>query len=139
MPQPQTTNQTKVQHQLMKTTETPPPPSSSSSPLADQTSMISELMKKNPELFKDNKPVKIKVMTKDANGKNTVKFITVKAASPSPGNFLRKFVKLVQFEICTTEKKIVKYNAIHCIFLSARYFKKYCGKSKQDEQQEKCH
>ena len=51
MPQPQTTNQTKVQHQLMKTTETPPP-SSSSSPLADQTSMISELMKKNPELFK---------------------------------------------------------------------------------------
>ena len=83
MPQPQTTNQTKVQHQLMKTTETPPP-SSSSSPLADQTSMISELMKKNPELFKDNKPVKIKVMTKDANGKNTVKFITVKA-SPSPG------------------------------------------------------
>ena len=76
MPQPQTTNQTK----LMKTTETPP----SSSPLADQTSMISELMKKNPELFKDNKPVKIKVMTKDANGKNTVKFITVKA-SPSPG------------------------------------------------------
>ena len=104
MPQPQTTNQTKVQHQLMKTTETPPP-SSSSSPLADQTSMISELMKKNPELFKDNKPVKIKVMTKDANGKNTVKFITVKAASPSPGNFLRKFVKLVQFEICTTEKK----------------------------------
>ena len=96
MPQPQTTNQTKVQHQLMKTTETPPPPSSSSSPLADQTSMISELMKKNPELFKDNKPVKIKVMTKDANGKNTVKFITVKAASPSLGNFLRKFVKLVQ-------------------------------------------
>ena len=92
MPQPQTTNQTKVQHQLMKTTETPPP-TSSSSPLADQTSMISELMKKNPELFKDNKPVKIKVMTKDANGKNTVKFITVKAASPSPGNFLRKFVK----------------------------------------------
>ena len=82
MPQPQTTNQTKVQ-QLMKTTETPPS-SSSSSPLADQTSMISELMKKNPELFKDNKPVKIKVMTKDANGKNTVKFITVKA-SPSPG------------------------------------------------------
>ena len=80
MPQPQTTNQTKVQ-QLMKTTETPSP---SSSPLADQTSMISELMKKNPELFKDNKPVKIKVMTKDANGKNTVKFITVKA-SPSPG------------------------------------------------------
>ena len=79
MPQPQTTSQTKVQ-QLMKTTETPP----SSSPLADQTSMISELMKKNPELFKDNKPVKIKVMTKDANGKNTVKFITVKA-SPSPG------------------------------------------------------
>ena len=40
-------------------------------------------MKKNPELFKTNKPVKIKVMTKDSNGKNTVKFITVKA---SPAN-----------------------------------------------------
>ena len=41
-------------------------------------------MKKNPELFKTNKPVKIKVMTKDSNGKNTVKFITVKASPAAP-------------------------------------------------------
>ena len=53
---------------------------SGSTSVPDQTTMISELMKKNPDLFKGNKPVKIKVMTKDANGKSTVKFITVKAS-----------------------------------------------------------
>ena len=41
-------------------------------------------MRKNPDLFKGNKPVKIKVMTKDANGKNVVKVITVKAQSVLP-------------------------------------------------------
>ena len=45
----------------------------------DHTTMIAELMRKNPDLFKGNKPVKIRVMSKDANGKNSVKVITVKA------------------------------------------------------------
>jgi hypothetical protein len=47
--------------------------------ISDQNAMISELMKKNPELFKGNKSVKLKVMTKDATGKSVVKVITVKA------------------------------------------------------------
>lgn len=50
-----------------------------STPAADHTPIIAELMRKNPEMFKGNKPVKIKVMTKDAKGKNVVKVITVKA------------------------------------------------------------
>ena len=49
----------------------------------DHSQMIADLMRKNPDLFKGNKPVKIKVMTKDANGKNVVKVITVKAQPQS--------------------------------------------------------
>ena len=41
-------------------------------------------MRKNPDLFKGNKPVKIKVMTKDAEGKSVVKVITVKAQPHLP-------------------------------------------------------
>ena len=59
----------------------------------DHTAMIGELMRKNPDLFKGNKPVKIKVMSKDANGKNSVKVITVKA-QPQIG---------AHVEVCTTK------------------------------------
>ena len=59
----------------------------------DHTAMIAELMKKNPELFKGNKPVKIRVMSKDASGKNSVKVITVKA-QPQIG---------AHVEVCTTK------------------------------------
>lgn len=45
----------------------------------DQSQVINEVLKKYPNLFKDNKSVKIKIMTKDASGKNVTKFITLKA------------------------------------------------------------
>ena len=81
MPEPQSSVSSPVQT-VTPITAKPKPDSdsASSSAVPDQTTMISELMKKNPDLFKGNKPVKIKVMTKDANGKSTVKFITVKAS-----------------------------------------------------------
>ena len=46
---------------------------------ANQTQLINEVLKKYPNLIKDNKAVKIKVLTKDPTGKNVTKFITLKA------------------------------------------------------------
>ena len=44
-----------------------------------QTQLINEVLKKYPNLIKNNKAVKIKVMTKDTTGKNVTKFITLKS------------------------------------------------------------
>ena len=59
-------------------------PKAKKSPEPDHSGVIAELMRKNPDLFKGNKPVKIKVMTKDAEGKSVVKVITVKAQPHLP-------------------------------------------------------
>merc|ERR1719419_225041 len=45
----------------------------------EQSQVINEVLKKYPNLFKDNKNVKIKIMTKDSTGKSVTKFITLKA------------------------------------------------------------
>lgn len=52
-------------------------------PVADQAQVINEVMKKYPNLFKDNKQVKIKVVTKDPAGRSVTKLITLKS-HPSP-------------------------------------------------------
>ena len=64
-----------------------------------QAQVITELLKKHPNLLRDNKAVKVKIMTKDAAGKSVTKFITLKAqqneqptepvrtSSPLPGGF----------------------------------------------------
>ena len=64
-----------------------------------QAQVITELLKKHPNLLRDNKAVKVKIMTKDAEGKSVTKFITLKAqqtepttetareSSPLPGGF----------------------------------------------------
>lgn len=44
----------------------------------DKAQVVSELLKKHPELFKDNKPVKVKIMAKDASGKSVLQYITVR-------------------------------------------------------------
>lgn len=59
------------------------------SPEPDHSGVIAELMRKNPDLFKGNKPVKIRVMTKDAEGKSVVKVITVKAQPHLPEKSLK--------------------------------------------------
>jgi len=51
----------------------------------DQSQVINEVLKKYPNLFKDNKSVKIKIMTKDSTGKNVTKFITLKAQPQGGG------------------------------------------------------
>ena len=51
-------------------------------------------MRKNPDLFKGNKPVKIKVMTKDAEGKSVVKVITVKAQPHLPEKSILKSIDM---------------------------------------------
>jgi len=50
-------------------------------------------MRKNPDLFKGNKPVKIKVMTKDAEGKSVVK-VTVKAQPHLPEKSILKSIDM---------------------------------------------
>ena len=45
----------------------------------NQSQLINEVFKKYPNLFKENKAVKIKILTKDASGKSVTKFITLKA------------------------------------------------------------
>jgi len=48
-------------------------------PNNDQANVISEVLKKYPSLFKDNKHVKIKVLTKDPlTGKESMQYITLK-------------------------------------------------------------
>ena len=49
----------------------------------DQAQIINEVMKKYPNLFKENKQVKIKVMTKDAAGRAVTKLITLKSHQPA--------------------------------------------------------
>lgn len=51
--------------------------------LPDQSQVINEVMKKYPDLFKNNKQVKLKVMTKDITGRPVTKLITLKS-HPSP-------------------------------------------------------
>ncbi len=63
---------------------TPKPRKVSNAPQQDHSQLIADIMRKNPEMFKGNKPVKIKVMTKNAEGKNVVKVITVKAQEAKP-------------------------------------------------------
>ena len=45
----------------------------------NQNQLINEVIKKYPNLFKENKAVKIKILTKDTSGKSVTKFITLKA------------------------------------------------------------
>ena len=52
-------------------------------PVSDQSQVINEVLKKYPNLFKENKAVKIKVLAKDASGKSVTKFITLRAQAPS--------------------------------------------------------
>ena len=56
----------------------------SSEAIPDQAQVVQELLKKFPNILKDNKQVKVKVMVKDADGKSTMKMITLKAAEQTP-------------------------------------------------------
>ncbi len=50
----------------------------------DHTKLVMEVLKKNPDLFKENKQVKLKVMAKDAQGKSVMQYITLKASDAAP-------------------------------------------------------
>ena len=49
-----------------------------------QNQLINEVMKKYPNLFKENKAVKVKILTKDISGKTVTKFITLKGQKEEP-------------------------------------------------------
>ena len=52
-----------------------------SQPDENQTQIVNEVFKKYPDLFKSNKAVKVKILTKDPTGKTVTKFITLKSQS----------------------------------------------------------
>ena len=47
--------------------------------IASKTDMVSEILRKFPNILKDKKQVKIKVMAKDENGKPKMQIITLKS------------------------------------------------------------
>lgn len=68
--------------------------------VADRNQMVRELLKKNPNLLKDNKQVKVKVMVKDANGKAKFQYLTIKASNSQQ-------IKLAPKEVSTSSQDSV--------------------------------
>lgn len=69
---------------LNKSQTIKPPPTEDvedSQPDENQTQLVNEVFKKYPDLFKSNKAVKVKILTKDPSGKTVTKFITLKSQS----------------------------------------------------------
>lgn len=54
-------------------------------PDENQTQLVNEVFKKYPDLFKSNKAVKVKILTKDPTGKTVTKFITLKSQPDGSG------------------------------------------------------
>ncbi len=59
--------------------------SNGADPAQDHTHLVNELLKKNPNLLRNNKQVKLKVMAKNAQGKSVVQYITLKASDHGGG------------------------------------------------------